>query len=213
MQSPRQGSAASGRWILAALIALLVVGTSYLPFAWVNSGRSFLSYCFQPGAADGTKWAAWADWQPNAERLTAVWQRLTGGQSESSALAYPCTGQISSGYEWRYNPVSGQLEMHYGIDIVSEEGQPVQAAGAGTVTEVVTDPILGLCLSIDHGQGVVTRYGHLQSTSVQVGDQVTKGMTIAKVGKTGQTVDAHLHFAVLVNGQPVDPLPKLQTDR
>lgn len=203
-----------GRWILCALLALLVVGMSYLPFAWVDSCRSFLSYCFQPGAAEGTKFAAWADWQPNAERLTAVWQRLTGNTNANDAfLAYPCPGRVSSGYEWRYNPVTGQLEMHYGIDIVSDEGSPVQAAGAGVVVEVANDQPLGLYVVIDHGQGVSTKYAHLQSAVVQVGEQVAKGQEIAKVGKTGTTKDAHLHFAVLANGQPEDPLPKLQGSR
>lgn len=201
-----------GRWVLCALLALLVVGMSYLPFTWVDSCRSFLSYCFQPGAAEGTRLAAWADWQPNSERLTAVWQRLTGNANVSdSALAYPCTGQVSSGYEWRYNAVTGQLEMHYGIDIVSAEGTSVQAARAGVVTEVANDPVLGLYVLIDHGQGVSTKYAHLQSAAVQAGDQVVKGQDIAKVGKTGITKDAHLHFAVLINGQPEDPLPKLQS--
>jgi murein DD-endopeptidase MepM/ murein hydrolase activator NlpD len=186
---------------------------NYLPFGFVDDCRSFLSYCFQPGAADGTRFAAWADWQPNAERLTAVWQRLTGDVPDSSGLAYPCTGRISSGYEWRYNPVDGQLEMHYGIDIVSQEGEPVQAAAAGMVTEVANDQALGLYVVIDHGQGLCTKYGHLQSASVEVGDQVKRGAEIGQVGKSGVTNDAHLHFAVLVNGLPEDPLTKLQSNR
>lgn len=204
-----------GRWVLCALIALLVAGMNYLPFPVVDSCRDFLSYCFQPGAAVGTKLAVWADWQPNAERLTAVWQRLTGSgaEEEDDTLAYPCTGRVSSGYGWRYHPVTGQLEMHYGIDIVADEGTAVQSACSGIVSEVRNDETLGLCLLISHDQGVSTEYGHLQSVSVAIGAEVTKGQEVGKVGKTGVANEPHLHFAVLVNGQPDDPLPKLQSDR
>ncbi len=215
LRNPRQNLGSMGRWVLCALIALLVAGMNYLPFPFVDSCRDFLSYCFQPGAAEGTKLAVWADWQPNAERLTAVWQRLTGTGSaeDDDMLAYPCTGRVSSGYGWRYHPVTGQLEMHYGLDIAAEEGTAVQSAGAGTVAEVRNDDKLGLCLIIDHGEGISTEYGHLQSVNVAVGAKVTKGQSVAKIGKTGVTNDTHLHFAVLVNGQPDDPLPKLQKDR
>ncbi len=202
------------RWLICALIALLVAGMNYLPFGVIDSCRTFIAYCFQPGAAEGTTFAAWADWQPNGQRLSTVWRALTGqADEEDDGLAYPCTGRVSSAFGWRYHPVTGQLEMHYAIDIVSAEGTAVQSAGAGTVLEVRNDDALGISLLIDHGQGVATEYGHLQAVSVAVGEKVSKGQEIATVGMTGITNEAHLHFAVLVNGQPEDPLPRLQQPR
>ncbi|MGI6357803.1 MAG: M23 family metallopeptidase [Bacillota bacterium] len=213
LRKARTSSANASRWLLCALVALLVAGMNYLPFGVINSCRSFLSYCFQPGAAEGTVFAAWADWQPNGERLSTVWRALTGQVEEDEGLAYPCTGRVSSGYGWRYHPVSGKLEMHYALDIVSAEGAAVQSAGAGKVIEVRNDENLGICLLIDHGQSVSTEYGHLQGVSVAVGDQVKKGQEIGTVGMTGVTNEAHLHFAVLVDGQPEDPLLRLQQPR
>ncbi|NLY53356.1 MAG: M23 family metallopeptidase [Firmicutes bacterium] len=184
---------------------LAVTALNFLPFEWAASCQTYLAYCFQPGAAEGTRWAAWADWQPNTQQIVAVWQRLLGEESDTG-LAYPCTGQIISTFAWRHHPVTGQVEMHYGIDIQGTEGTPVEAAGAGVVREVAEDPVLGLYLVIDHGEDLATRYGHLQEVAVTAGAQVRKGQVIGKIGKTGLTNDAHLHFEVLANGQPVDPL-------
>ena len=111
---------------------LAVTALNFLPFNWAASCQTYLAYCFQPGAAADTKWAAWADWQPDAGQIVAVWQRLLGGGADAS-LAYPCTGQITSAFAWRHHPITGQVEMHYGIDIQGLEGTAIQAAGAGVV--------------------------------------------------------------------------------
>lgn len=196
------------RWFFCALVMLAVTALSFLPFTWAASCKTYLAYCFQPGAAAATKWAAWADWQSDTSPLTAVWQRLLGTEPEAG-LAYPCTGQITSAYAWRHHPVTGQVEMHYGIDIQGAAGSAIQAAGSGTVREVAEEQTLGLYVAIDHGGGLVTRYAHLQETSVEPGNQIAKGQVIGKMGNTGLIQDTHLHFEVIVNGQPVDPLSVL----
>lgn len=196
------------RWFFCALVMLTVTALNFLPFNWAASSKTYLSYIFQPGMATSTRWAAWADWQPDTSRITAVWQQLTGGQTDNE-LVYPCTGQITYGYAWRHHPVTGQVEMHYGIDILGSEGAPVLAAAAGTVREIAEEQALGIYVVIDHENGVTTRYAHLQAVSVEAGGRVSKGQKIAEIGSTGVTQDAHLHFEVLVNGQPVDPLTVL----
>lgn len=196
------------RWFFCALVMLAVTALNFLPFKWAASCQTYLAYCFQPGAAAATKWAAWADWQSDTSLITTVWQRLLGTETEAG-LAYPCTGQITSSYAWRHHPVTGQVEMHYGIDILGVEGTVVQAAGSGTVREVAEEQALGMYVVLDHGDGLVTRYAHLQEASVLPGNQVTKGQVIGKMGNTGLTQDTHLHFEVIVNGQPVDPLSLL----
>lgn len=193
------------RWFFCALVMLAVTALNFLPFQWATSFQTYLAYCFQPGAAAATQWAAWADWQSDTSLITTVWQRITGIEI-SAGFAYPCTGQITSAYAWRHHPVSGQVEMHYGIDILGVEGTIVQAAQAGTVREVAEEQVLGIYVVIDHGEGVVTRYAHLAEAAVEPGTDVNKGQAIGKMGSTGVTNDAHLHFEVLVDGQPVDPL-------
>ncbi|HBK84889.1 MAG TPA: hypothetical protein DDZ53_02520 [Firmicutes bacterium] len=196
------------RWFFCALLMLAVTALNFLPFNWAASCQTYLAYCFQPGAAADTKWAAWADWQPDAGQIVAVWQRLLGGGADAS-LAYPCTGQITSAFAWRHHPITGQVEMHYGIDIQGLEGTAIQAAGAGVVREVAEEQVLGIYVVIDHGEGLVTRYAHLQQACVDAGAQVTKGQEIGKMGSSGLTQDIHLHFEVLVDGQPVDPFSVL----
>lgn len=206
--SQQPAGSAIRRWFFCALVMLAVTALNYLPFTWAASCQTYLAYCFQPGAAATTKWAAWSDWQPDASRIATVWQRLVGGESGAS-LVYPCTGQITSAYAWRHHPVTGQVEMHYGIDIQGAAGTAVQAAAAGIVREIAEEQVLGIYVVIEHDEGLVTRYAHLQEVSVEAGAKIAKGQVIGKMGNTGLTQDTHLHFEVIVNGQPVDPLSVL----
>jgi murein DD-endopeptidase MepM/ murein hydrolase activator NlpD len=207
---PSSQSSGLGRWLLAGLILALVAGISYLPLNWAETWQTYLAYCFKPNAAEGTPLAAWLDWQPISVAITTFWSSR-GGDSEG--LAYPCAGQIVSGYQYRYHPVTGQLGMHYGIDIRTDADAAVQAAGAGMVKEVATDASLGLYLIIDHGQGIETKYAHLQEVLVEVGEEVQKGQTVARAGQTGVIDGVHVHFEILVDGTPVDPIPKLENPR
>ena len=75
--------------------------------------------------------------------------------------------------------------------------------------EIAEEQNLGLFVTIDHGNGTVTRYAHLQEAHVAVGAQVSKGQPIGIIGKTGLTNDTHLHFEVIIDGKPIDPLLKL----
>lgn len=199
-------NSAIGRWFFCALVMLAVTALNFLPFQWATSCQTYLAYCFQPGAAAATQWAAWTDWQSDSSVIATVWQRITGTET-GTGFAYPCTGQITSAYAWRHHPVTGQVEMHYGIDIHGVEGTVVQAAGAGVVREVAEEQVLGIYVVVDHGEeGLVTRYAHLAEASVEPGTEVNKGQAIGKMGSTGVTNDTHLHFEVIVDGQPVDPL-------
>ncbi len=208
LRQPLPDNAAIRRWFFCALVMLAVTALNFLPFQWASTCKTYLAYCFQPGAAAGTAWAAWADWQADDSMLVAVWQRIIGGETDEG-FVYPCTGQIISSYAWRHHPVTGQVEMHYGIDIQGFEGTPVLAAASGQVREVAEEQVLGLYVTIDHGEGVVTRYAHLSEAVVEPGAQVTKGQQIGKMGSSGLTNDIHLHFEVIVDGQPVDPLTVL----
>jgi len=196
------------RWVFCLLIIALVGSLSILPFNWAEKGRGYLAYWFVPGAADGTRLAAWMDWQPSLTRIQAVWSRLTN--ADEDALSYPCSGTISSPHAWRYHPVTGQLGMHYGIDIKCAAGEPIKAAKNGSVIEAGDDTNLGLFVVLDHGDGLSTKYAHLGEVTVQVGANVRRGDVLGYAGQTGITSDVHLHFEVLLHSTPVDPVTKLK---
>lgn len=117
------------------------------------------------------------------------------------------SGWLSSYYGVRKDPFSGLPAMHKGIDFAGKSGDKVVATGAGLVTWSGERFGYGNLIEIDHGDGLVTRYGHNKELSVKIGDVVTKGQTIAKMGNTGRSTGAHVHYEVLRNGQQQDPLP------
>ena len=126
---------------------------------------------------------------------------LAGG-----ALLWPVSGRISSPYGWRVHPIFRTREFHTGIDIAAPWGTPIEAAAAGVVIFTGWMRGYGMLVIIDHGNGLSTTYSHLSSYSVYVGEQVTRGQVIAKIGSTGWSTGPHLFFEVRQNGEPVDPL-------
>jgi murein DD-endopeptidase MepM/ murein hydrolase activator NlpD len=116
------------------------------------------------------------------------------------------TGRLSSAYGWRRDPIDGTRRFHKGIDVAMPVGQGVPAARDGRVTFAGEMRGYGLTVVIDHGNGLSTRYGHLSAIDVHAGDTVTAGQTIAQSGSTGRSTGPHLHFEVLDDGQPVNPM-------
>lgn len=116
-------------------------------------------------------------------------------------------GWLSSYYGIRKDPFSGLPAMHKGIDFAGKEGEPVLATGAGIVTWSGSRYGYGELVEIDHGDGLVTRYGHNKELNVKIGDVVTKGQAIAVMGNTGRSTGAHVHYEVISNGKQQDPLP------
>ena len=102
--------------------------------------------------------------------------------------------------------LAGEDGDHPGIDIAIPSGSYVRAAGGGEVIEAAEDPIYGRFVLIDHGNGVWTRYGHAIYLTVERGQSVKRGEVIAFSGSTGRSTAPHLHFEIIRNGRPVDPL-------
>lgn len=115
-------------------------------------------------------------------------------------------GFQSSGFGWRQDPFTGLSTLHRGIDFAGDLGDPVVAVGTGVVTFAGIKEGYGWVVDITHGDGYVTRYGHNRKLLVKVGDTVTRGQRIAEMGSTGRSTGPHVHFEVLRNGQPVNPL-------
>jgi murein DD-endopeptidase MepM/ murein hydrolase activator NlpD len=112
---------------------------------------------------------------------------------------------ISSDYGNRIGPFSGLHENHDGLDIPAQLGSPILAAGKGTVVFSAYVPGYGNLIEIDHGQGVVTRYGHASELLVKTGEIVEQSQKIATVGSTGKSTGPHLHFEVSKGGISIDP--------
>jgi murein DD-endopeptidase MepM/ murein hydrolase activator NlpD len=123
---------------------------------------------------------------------------------EAASPAVP-TGQVSSGFGWRTDPIDGQRRFHSGTDVKMAYGQDVKAAARGQVAFVGNRGGYGLTIVVDHGGGVETRYAHLSSAPLKQGDLVEPGQVIAQAGNSGRSTGPHLHFEVLNHGQAVDP--------
>ncbi|WP_432524022.1 M23 family metallopeptidase [Kineococcus sp. SYSU DK006] len=125
--------------------------------------------------------------------------------------AKPSDGPITSRFGRRRAPTAGASTMHKGIDLAPGCEKPIWAAAAGVVIHSGTGSGFGHYIAIDHGGGVVTRYGHMYAGGllVKTGDKVTAGQQIARIGSDGTSTGCHNHFEVVVGGAAVDPVPWL----
>ena len=129
--------------------------------------------------------------------------------ASAGTLGAPLDQMVTaSPFGYRVSPITGGPgEFHRGQDYAAKCGTGVHAAASGTVTFNGWHPYGGgNRVVIDHGNGLETTYNHLSSSSVKVGQKVTRGDIIAMSGTTGASTGCHLHFEVMVNGDVVDPL-------
>ena len=148
--------------------------------------------------------------QNKAQELTALESIMLSHHivQESRLEGKPITsGWLSSYYGIRKDPFTGLPAMHKGLDFAGKEGEPVLATGAGIITWSGSRYGYGELVEIDHGGGLVTRYGHNKELNVKIGDVVTKGQSIAVMGNTGRSTGAHVHYEVVHKGKQQDPLP------
>ncbi len=115
--------------------------------------------------------------------------------------------RLSSGYGMRTHPVLGGQRRHNGVDLAAAHGTPVYATADGLVGKAQYWGSYGNYVQIEHGGEMQTRYAHLSSYTVRLGDPVQKGDLIGYIGSTGRSTGPHLHYEVRVAGQPVDPRP------
>jgi murein DD-endopeptidase MepM/ murein hydrolase activator NlpD len=119
---------------------------------------------------------------------------------------WPVTGWLSSSYGGRRDPFTGQNDFHPGLDISSPQGEPVLAPADGVVSSASVSGNYGNLIVLDHGFGIVTKYGHLSRFAVMNGQEVKRGDVIGFVGTTGRSTSPHLHYEIWMNGQLTNPL-------
>jgi murein DD-endopeptidase MepM/ murein hydrolase activator NlpD len=117
----------------------------------------------------------------------------------------PLEVPVGSGFGFRTDPFNGRLALHTGLDFPAEAGTPIHAVAGGLVLTRTVHADYGNMLEIDHGNGLVTRYAHCVSIDVLPGAIVKRGQQVARVGNTGRSTGAHLHFEVLVDAVHQDP--------
>jgi len=146
-------------------------------------------------------------------RVEEVDQQILAGlmlENKDSLLStpsiWPVRGFVTSGFGRRRAPLAGSTAMHTGLDISNRIGTPVRAPARGAVTFAAWDGAYGITITLDHGNGITTRYAHLNKALVKVGDYVQRGDVIGELGNTGRSTGPHLHYEVLLNGTPVNPM-------
>jgi murein DD-endopeptidase MepM/ murein hydrolase activator NlpD len=134
----------------------------------------------------------------------------SSASSGGNGLAGPLNSiRVVSRFGYRVHPIYGSVRLHTGHDLAADSGDPIRAAGDGTVVSAGWMGGYGNATVVDHGGGLATLYAHQSSMLVGAGQQVTKGQVIGRVGCTGSCTGPHLHYEVRINGNPVDPAPYL----
>ncbi len=139
--------------------------------------------------------------------ITVVPETTTGPPGQ---LLWPVSGPITSPFGYRMHPVFHRMILHAGIDIAANSGTTVAAAGSGTVIIAGWGGNCGNMITLDHQGGLSTTYCHLSQIFVGNGQEVQRGQAIGAVGATGDATGPHLHFQVMQNGNPVDPMGYLR---
>lgn len=118
----------------------------------------------------------------------------------------PGRGYSGRGFGMKRDPFTGYLRFHAGLDISNKTGTPIYAAADGVVKYVGAGRDLGKLITLNHGYGYETRYGHLSKIKVKRGQKIRRGDLIGLMGSTGYSTGSHLHYEVLINGKQVNPL-------
>ncbi len=140
--------------------------------------------------------------------LGRISERLAENGRWQSAMptVAPVRGILTSGFGYRRDPVTGRKANHLGVDIATSPGREVVAPAGGLVVQAGRIGGLGNAVSVSHGYGVTTRYGHLSKISVTPGQQVEEGEVLGLVGSTGKSTGYHLHYEVRENGKAKNPI-------
>jgi murein DD-endopeptidase MepM/ murein hydrolase activator NlpD len=143
------------------------------------------------------------------EKFADVYSSLVEKKSilDHTPSIIPSQGYMSRGYGMKYDPFTGYKRFHGGLDISNKTGTPVYATADGVVSfSGNTGGDLGRMVTINHGYGYKSRYGHLSKLEVKRGQKVSRGDLIGLMGSTGYSTGPHLHYEVMVNDKRVNPL-------
>jgi murein DD-endopeptidase MepM/ murein hydrolase activator NlpD len=153
-------------------------------------------------------WRALDTGRPNAGMGSSMAD--TGSASIPMLVPVTSSRSMSSNFGMRVHPVLGGFRMHKGVDLPATTGTPIHATADGVIGRADWFGGYGLCVEIEHGANLETRYGHMSRIAVAEGQHVHRGDVIGYVGSTGRSTGAHLHYEVRIGGEAVNPVPYLQ---
>lgn len=141
-------------------------------------------------------------------RLASVRTQVESQQQFGRATpsTWPIVGWLTSGFGNRKDPFTGQPDFHTGLDISAQYGTPIRATADGIVELAGYSGNYGNAVVVSHGYGISTRFGHLSRFASRPGQKVKRGEVIGYVGATGRATSSHLHYEILMNGNPINPL-------
>lgn len=146
----------------------------------------------------------------NGEQIAALSQKSPAELLWKGPFAQLGNSQVEAAFAdartYIYNAKEVDQQTHLGFDLAVTANVPVVSANSGTVVNADWLGIYGNCVIVDHGMGIASLYGHLSSIDVKVGDTVSKGQVLGRSGMTGLAGGDHLHFTMLVQGHPVNPV-------
>jgi murein DD-endopeptidase MepM/ murein hydrolase activator NlpD len=144
-------------------------------------------------------------------RLDSVRDSVERRQALASATpsVWPVAGWLTSSFGTRKDPFTHGPDFHPGLDISADYGVPVLATADATVTSAGSNGAYGNMVTLDHGFGIVTKYGHMSRIAVTPSQQVRRGDVIGYVGSTGRSTGAHLHYEIWMNGRLTNPMTLL----
>ena len=131
--------------------------------------------------------------------------KIKSARPWSSHWIIPLHSTVTSPFGSTRTVTQGHPYVHYGIDLRAQLKTPVRSCSDGVVVDASFDPIYGNVITVDHGQGLLSRYMHLSEFKIKVGDEVKGGEIIGLSGTTGRSEAPHLHWEMRYLGQPIDP--------
>ena len=136
-----------------------------------------------------------------------IWVNADGvGGEGSQSMRMPVQGHLTSGFGERFHPILGYERFHAGVDLGAAWGTAIVAAADGKVVSAGWSGGYGRAVEIAHAEGIETKYGHMSRIAAYPGELVHRGQVIGYVGSSGLSTGPHLHFEVIKNGRPVNPL-------
>jgi len=126
--------------------------------------------------------------------------------ADATPSIWPVAGWLTSSFGNRRDPFTGGSDFHPGLDISANHGDQVLSPATGTVSMAGWNGSYGNMVVIDHGYGIITKFGHLSRIGVMNGQQVNRGDVIGFVGSTGRSTSSHLHYEIWVNGKLTNPM-------
>ncbi len=131
-------------------------------------------------------------------------------QADAKPSIWPARGRITSGFGMRKIPYASGYQFHTGVDIIGAYGSAIVASADGKVIFTGYRGSYGNVVVIEHGYGYETLYAHLSGFTINADDLVGRGQTVGYMGASGRTTGTHLHYEVLYNGSPVNPVNYMQ---